>query len=70
MSVTAPVGAPAAEACGKAAFTGLHVSSLEGSANPAGFPVSCEDRALSAEEKAIAFMLFELSSCVAEGDVP
>jgi hypothetical protein len=71
MSLTAPVGAPADQACGRAAYTGLHVSStalLDG--EKPGFPLNCEARALSAQEKAIAFMLFELSSCIAASDVP
>lgn len=71
MSFTAPVGAPLAQACGRAAFTGLHVSDQSDTVEAQlDFPLGCENRALSAQEKAIAFMLFELSSCIDDRDIP
>jgi hypothetical protein len=74
MSFTTPVGAPADQACGRAAYADLHVSPVpppDAGAPPLpGFPLNCSEHALSAQEKAIAFMLFELSSCIAPTDIP
>lgn len=72
MSFNAPIGVPEAEACGRAVFTGLHVStSVEDRLEqPPGFPLSCEASELSAQEKAVAFMLFDLSACIQNDDKP
>jgi hypothetical protein len=72
MSFNAPIGAPEEQICGRAVFTDLHVASVDDStaANALGFPSSCEMRDLSAQEKAVAFMLFDLSSCVQNEEFP
>lgn len=72
MSFNAPIGAPEAEVCGRAVFTGLHVSSLveDRVEQPPGFPLECDAQDLSAQEKAVAFMLFDLSSCIQNDDDP
>jgi hypothetical protein len=72
MSFNAPIGVPEEQICGRAVFTDLHVASIEDNteANALGFPSSCEMRELSAQEKAVAFMLFDLSSCVQNEDKP
>jgi hypothetical protein len=73
MSFNAPIGAADDKICGRAVFTDLHVASIDDNtvANAMGFPASCEMRDLSAQEKAVAFMLFDLSSCVQnEDEVP
>jgi hypothetical protein len=66
MSFNTPVGAPEPEVCGRAVFTGLHVSTdvEDETVQPPGFPVSCAQSELSPEEKAVAFMLFDLSACI------
>ena len=66
MSFNAPIGAAEDKICGRAVFTDLHVASIDDNttANALGFPASCEKRDLSAQEKAVAFMLFDLSACV------
>ena len=73
MSFNAPLGAADDKICGRAVYTDLHVASVDNNttANAMGFPASCEMRDLSAQEKAVAFMLFDLSSCVQnEDEVP
>jgi hypothetical protein len=70
MSFNAPVGAAEDKICGRAVYTDLHVASIDDNttANAMGFPASCEIRDLSAQEKAVAFMLFDLSACVQNED--
>ena len=53
---------PEAQRCGKVVFTDMHVS---GDAGFGSYPDSCGGVTdLSAQEKALAFMFFDLSSCV------
>ena len=72
MSFNAPLGAAEDKICGRAVYTDLHVASVDNNtvANAQGFPSSCEQRDLSAQEKAVAFMLFDLSACVQSEDKP
>lgn len=72
MSFHTPVGVPEAEACGRVVYTGLHVSNnVENrTTQPPGFPGLCDDSELSAQEKAVAFMLFDLSACIQNEDEP
>ena len=72
LSFNTPIGVPEAEACGRAVFTGLHVSnSVEDRVvQPPGFPLECDATELTAQEKAVAFMLFDLSACIQNDDEP
>ncbi|HEX2690061.1 MAG TPA: hypothetical protein VHN14_25770 [Kofleriaceae bacterium] len=54
---------PAANRCGKVVFSDMHVSG--GPIPNVGYPSSCgTSTTLSAQEKALAFMFFDISSCV------
>lgn len=72
MSFNTPIGAPEEEICGREVYTNLHVAAVTDSteANSLGFPASCGMQELTAQEKAVAFMLFDLSSCVQNEDKP
>ncbi len=48
------------EQCGRFVHTGIHIS---GSEEEAPFPSGCEDREMTAQEKALAFLIFDLSAC-------
>ncbi len=62
---TTPIEAAPADRCGKVVFSDMHVSgdSSSPSGDP-GFPDACSDAPLTPQEKALAFMLFDLASCI------
>jgi hypothetical protein len=60
--ITTPVEAPADGKCGKVVFSDMHVS---GGPLAGDYPDSCgATLTMSAQEKALAFMIFDLASCV------
>ena len=59
---TTPQGMPADNRCGKVVFSDMHVS---GGPGPGDYPASCGgSTTLTPQEKALAFMFFDISSCV------
>jgi hypothetical protein len=68
-SFTTPVGAPAE--CGRMVFSDVHVSFGGGDDAETAFPERCDaspDSKLTAQEKALEFMIFDLSSCIQKED--
>ncbi len=58
-----PVGSPMAQQCGRVIYSDFHVNDqvLTGSIT---FPAECDMSPMTAQEKALEFMLFNLASCV------
>ena len=66
-SFNAPVGASAANQCGQMVFTDMHVTGNIGadqSRTDLPFPTGCQSDTLTPQEKALIFLLFDLSSCL------
>lgn len=68
-SFTAPVGQ---KECGRMIFSDVHVSQGGGALADVPFPTRCGAAGgeLSPQEKALEFMLFDISSCVQKDDAP
>jgi hypothetical protein len=68
LTFVAPIGAADAQACGRVAFTNVHYGPSSDSSltdDPTKpFPASCETKELTAQQKALEFLLFDLTSCV------
>jgi hypothetical protein len=73
VTVDTPVGAPDTALCGKAAFSDLHVSSSGSGDKNNGdpWPGECANPVgdLTAQEKALEFLFFDLSACVQNDSV-
>jgi hypothetical protein len=73
-SFDTPIGAAPDKVCGRVVFSDLHVGGGSGDygGNPKGAstPSGCAANDLSPQEKALEFMLFDLSSCVTPNGVP
>lgn len=64
-----PVGAQPQNQIGRVVFTNFHVSASAVCNSNKGFPDRCCAGSLSAQEKALEFMLFDVTSCVSP-DIP
>jgi hypothetical protein len=64
LEFTTPVTADPADRCGKVVFSDMHVSSGSSSLPGTPFPNGCATGDLTPQEKALAFIFFDISSCV------
>jgi hypothetical protein len=60
-SFPTPIDGPA---CGRMVFSDIHVASGSGDTGKQPFPTGCTNPELTPQQAALAFMIFDLSSCV------
>jgi hypothetical protein len=66
-----PFGADAGAQCGRVAFSDMHVGAASGDyGSVKTTPQGCASGPLSPQEKALEFILFDLSSCVTSNNTP
>jgi hypothetical protein len=81
LSFNAPVTAAASAQCGRFVYTGLHVTDTasdpgnndpngSGTLAPTTFPACCAAGDLTPQEKALEFMILDLSSCISDQTLP
>jgi hypothetical protein len=61
---TTPQSVPEDQRCGKVVFSDMHVSADSSSRATTPYPNGCSANPLTAQEKALAFMFFDIASCV------
>jgi hypothetical protein len=64
MLFTTPQDQPAEARCGKVVFSDMHVSAGSSSKSGTAYPGGCSSLPLTPQEKALAFIFFDISSCV------
>jgi hypothetical protein len=61
---TTPLEGASGDRCGKVVFSDMHVAGDSKSSAAMPFPSQCQNTALTPQEKALAFMFFDIASCV------
>jgi hypothetical protein len=71
-SFNTPLGADPAKQCGRVVYSDMHVGAASGDYKSGSTvtPDGCANMALSPQEKALEFILFDLSSCVTPNNIP
>ncbi|HRI49624.1 MAG TPA: carboxypeptidase regulatory-like domain-containing protein [Pseudomonadota bacterium] len=65
-SFNTPIGVPAQNQCGQMVFTDIHVSGGKNDVSTPSkpFPTGCTSNGLTPQEKALIFLLFDLTNCL------
>jgi hypothetical protein len=65
-SFNTPVAADAANQCGRVVYSSFHIATDSGTS----FPSECLAGPMTAQEKVLEFMLFDLAACIQKDDLP